>query len=196
MKINSRPWSQEDIFPRSGLLLLRHAHRQSDPDPQIDADFTISARGITESRNLGRIWSGAVPTHILSSKAPRCHETSNALVESAGWKLRVKTLKVLSGYPFISNWKKTKTQLAKHGFGILKEYANGENVYQGMRPRDEAVKEVLGKLNQWLNNDLVICVTHDSTIANISGFIGYKPAIWPGFLSGLHLKLNNAGGLG
>ena len=195
LKINSRPWSQGDSVPQSGLLLLRHAHRQSDPDPQIDADFTISERGIKESQNLGSAWEGAAPSHVLSSPEPRCQETSNALVDSAGWKLKVRTLKVLSGYPFICDWEKWKGHLSKHGFKILKEYVNGEKVYPGMRPRDVGVKDVLSELNQWLNDDLVICVTHDFTIANISGFIGYKPIIWSDFLSGLYLELNNVGGL-
>ena len=175
-------------------LVIRHAEREEIPAGTFGHDVNLTAEGTRAAEELGAALSGGRTLSVLSSPAPRCVQTGQALLRGAGLLAEVHTDRRL-GNPgaFIVD-----PEIAGPLFLELPipEIACRQLHYSsslpGMRPTSEGVEILLDLVTSPLGNDgqIHVFVTHDIILSVLVASIfrsSLEETGWPDYLEGLLL---------
>ena len=180
------PWHPSDGFPAQGILMLRHGPRGGGDLPSMNEPLTDDGAEATEF--VGRGWMKRAAPVVVSSPVHRCLQTSQLLVEAAGWDVEIIQSGILGNPgPFVID----SDLLSSHNEDILfslRSHIDGSRI-PGMLDRDAGVEKMITELMglRGSANVLVAC-THDSILAATAASFGISGNLWPPYLEGYLLR--------
>ena len=177
-------------------LVIRHAEREDILAGTFGHDVNLTAEGSQAAEQLGAVLSSNRALSVLSSPAPRCVQTAQAILRGTGSTAQVVTDRRL-GDPgaFVVD---ADAEPAGPLFlelpipEIARRQLQNETPLPGMRPTSEGVEILLELASTPLggNNQLYAFVTHDIILSVFVASIIRRPledVEWPGYLEGLLL---------
>lgn len=173
-------------------LLIRHSLREELNTKTRGFDVPLTKAGVELAEQFGKALKFDV-AKVLSSYAPRCINTGNAILKGAGSKQPVQVAKRLSEPGcYVSDMKVAGRSFIRLGPLEFVNALSKPGGLTGVLPVKEGTEEILG----WLRREsaspgLSIFITHDTILATfVYCLLGRHPLIWddwPQMLEGIFI---------
>ena len=175
-------------------LVIRHAEREEIPAGTFGHDVNLTAEGTQAAEHLGAALLEYRGLTVVSSPVPRCVQTAQAMLRSAGSSAEVQTDRRL-GDPgaFIVDAETAGPLFLELPIPeIARRQIQDAVPLPGMRPTPEGVEILLELVTSPLNKEgrLHIFVTHDIILSVLVASIlqsSVEETGWPGYLEGMLL---------
>ena len=174
------------------VLVLRHAEREAIAPGTYGNEVPLTEHGTRSARRMGEGLSSRTASAVITSPAPRCVQTADAIVEGARWNCAaVSDQRLGNPGPFLVTPELFGPILLEIGPRAMAERQLAETEpMPGMRPTDEGVDLLLNLVQLHLaDRGLVsVLVTHDPVLAVLVGKL-YGLTVgefeWPDYLDAL-----------